>query len=127
MFGVSCLYDAHLPSAVLRVCLTLVSFKLWLTPSTSSTVQSLKLHRFAMSSRKSIVFDDDEHPLAPVVLRIMQCVYRQFHPSRVPVEIDHWWFSASLSYQVDGETQQPKIILNLREGESDYPAMDTHF
>ena len=78
---------------------------------------------------KIVVFDgEDEHPMASVVLKVMQAVYRHFDPLRQPMKIDHWWFSPSLSHQVDEGSSEPKIILlTLREGQPDSPAMDTHF
>jgi hypothetical protein len=66
--------------------------------------------------------------LRPIVLRVMKAVYRNFDPIHEPAVIDHWWHSPSLSYQVEQGASEPSIvILNLREGQPDNPAMDTHF
>jgi len=71
---------------------------------------------------------NDFHSVRPVVCRVMQAVYRSFDSNNGPVTMDHWWNSPSLSYQVDqGATEPSIVILNLREGEPDYPAMNTHF
>jgi hypothetical protein len=71
---------------------------------------------------------DDYLRLRPIVLRIMKTIYRNFDPAHEPVDIDHWWHSPSLSYQVEPGASEPSIvILNLREGQPDNPVMDTHF
>ena len=72
---------------------------------------------------------NDFQSVRPVVHRVMQAVYRSFDPdNNGPATMDHWWHSPSLSYQVDqGATEPSIVILNLREGEPDYPAMNTHF
>jgi hypothetical protein len=58
----------------------------------------------------------------------MKAVYRDFDPVHEPSSIDHWWHSPSLSYQVEQGASEPSVvILNLREGQPDNPAMDTHF
>jgi hypothetical protein len=81
-----------------------------------------------MSLWKSDVFDGGYHPMQSVVLRVMRVVYQHFDPLHKPARIDHWWYSPSLSHQVDAVSLEPSIIiLNLREGQPDYPAMDTHF
>lgn len=71
---------------------------------------------------------EDVHHLRPRVLRITQSVYRQLDPGRIPHGLDHWWNTPSISYQVEGDASKPSIvILNLREGQPDCPAIDTHF
>ncbi|KAF9463612.1 hypothetical protein BDZ94DRAFT_1321749 [Collybia nuda] len=59
----------------------------------------------------------------------MKTVYRHFHLSKIPLTIDHWWHSPSLSYQVEQSNplEPSVIILNLREGLPDHPSMNTHF
>jgi hypothetical protein len=83
-----------------------------------------------MGDWRNISFNFGEGPqnLQPTVLRIMKAVYRNFDPTHEPADIDHWWHSPSLSYQSDCGALEPRIIiLNLREGQPDNPAMDTHF
>ena len=66
--------------------------------------------------------------LCPIVLRVMKAVYHAFDPLHEPTGIDTWWHSPSLSYQVEKGGSEPSIvILNLREGQPDNPAVDTHF
>ncbi|KII88165.1 hypothetical protein PLICRDRAFT_41303 [Plicaturopsis crispa FD-325 SS-3] len=82
-----------------------------------------------MTGWKNIAIDEQpSHPLCPKVLQVMQAVYRQADSLNVPAAIDHWWFSPSISYQVDPASLEPSIvIINLREGQPDQPAMDNHF
>lgn len=67
--------------------------------------------------------------MLPQVVQVMQCIYTTVHPEHPPpFTVDCWWHSLSLSYQVEESGREPSVvILNLREGESDYPNMDTHF
>jgi len=80
---------------------------------------------------EDIIFDDpmSGHSMLPQVVRVMQCIYTTVNPERPPpFTVDSWWHSLSLSYQVEESGREPSIvILNLREGEPDQPAMNTHF
>jgi hypothetical protein len=83
-----------------------------------------------MGNWKNISLEEEEdfHNLRPIVLRVMKAVYRTFDPLHEPSGIDHWWYSPSLSYQVEQGASDPSIvILNLGEGQPNQPAMDTHF
>ncbi|KAG1728644.1 uncharacterized protein EDB91DRAFT_1161471 [Suillus paluster] len=84
-----------------------------------------------MSGWKSIIFDDpsSDHPMLPLVVRVMKCIYSTVDPTRPPPStVDNWRRSPSLSYKVHESGREPSIvILNLREGEEDHPRMNTHF
>ncbi|KAG1769926.1 hypothetical protein EV702DRAFT_1011778 [Suillus placidus] len=69
------------------------------------------------------------HSMLPRVVQVMQCIYTTVNPEGPPpFTVDSWWHSLSLSYQVEESGREPSIvILNLREGESDEPIMNTHF
>jgi hypothetical protein len=62
------------------------------------------------------------------VLQVANTVYGSRHLAP-PLELDSWWHYPSLAYQVqDGDATEPDIvILNLCEGQQDFPDMDTHF
>lgn len=72
---------------------------------------------------QSIIFDDpgSKHPMLPLVIKVMHCIYRTVDPTRPPPPtVMKWWFSQSLSYQVHEDGYVPSIvILNLREGRPD--------
>jgi hypothetical protein len=62
------------------------------------------------------------------VLQIAQAVYEHAECVDIPSSFDPWWYNPSLSYQVQGDSPQPSIvILNLREGLAEDPIMNTHF
>ncbi|KAG2140070.1 hypothetical protein DEU56DRAFT_798404 [Suillus clintonianus] len=79
---------------------------------------------------ESIIFDDprSRHPMLPLVVKVMHCIYVTVDPTRPPPPtVMKWWHSQSLSYQVHDHEYEPSIvILNLREGKRD-STMKTHF
>lgn len=72
---------------------------------------------------QSIIFDDpgSKHPMLPLVIKVMHCIYRTVNPTRPPPPtVMKWRYSQSLSYQVHEDGYVPSIvILNLREGRRD--------
>jgi len=77
---------------------------------------------------QNIQFGELPGSLRPEVVKIMQSVYLHANPTAPPPSADRWWNDPSIGYQVDGESPEPSIvILNLREGLSDHPSMNTHF
>lgn len=68
--------------------------------------------------------------LRQMIRRVMKIVYEHFDPTNMPTDdIDGWWHSPTLLYQIDSsDTTAPSaIVLNLREGQPDPPVMDIHF
>ncbi|KAG1887259.1 hypothetical protein F4604DRAFT_1238847 [Suillus subluteus] len=72
---------------------------------------------------QGIIFDDPRsgHPMLPLVIKVMRCIYRTVNPTRPPpFTVMKWRHSQSLSYQVHEDGYVPSIvILNLREGQQD--------
>ncbi|KAG1736594.1 hypothetical protein EDD22DRAFT_924029 [Suillus occidentalis] len=62
---------------------------------------------------QSIIFDDpgSEHPMLPLVIKVMHCIYRTVNPTRPPPPtVMKWRYSQSLSYQVHEDGYVPSII-----------------
>jgi hypothetical protein len=81
-------------------------------------------------SWKNINFEEDPlHPLRPKMLQIMKTVYQHLDSRSGSTIGGILGRSRRLSYQIDSSNPiEPSIvILKFREGQSDSPAMDTHF
>ncbi|KAG1782310.1 hypothetical protein EV702DRAFT_996917 [Suillus placidus] len=72
-----------------------------------------------MTDWNNIIFNDPSarHPMLPLVVQVMQCIYRTVDPqSPIPSTVGRW-HSLSLSYKVEYSGRAPSIvILNLRQG-----------